>query len=418
MRDTILMLQEGGTQVSLISRRIRAIVAVSFYVLVLLALASCGNNGPIMPSDHSNGNSQPNLSPVPGNIDTNPRIDIHNNVPSHLSIIPKDEVSSASVQDLATALYLLREKGGGITSVESLNHTEFVLHIWDADSGTNLSGTVAVSCANGTSTIADVNGWAVFEGAVFPISVSVKVPGYTIETYAKTSGNVLSFPMDLRTEPPPAYLFGLADDQGFGSVEIFTDELFPRRIVVYPSQVDAGFCQYQIPFSANHVHGFSAFLRGNLSLGNSDQYPGQPVTPQMPLLMTAEINSEVGPFQPGLHTYCMVGFDSNVQPSGMVHGSASVLTNYWTGPSGPASDILVATPTAIFTHDERYIAFGPSRQIAGDSPTVLRYHCPYFEPPANADRVVMAGQMTLASGGMDIVHSDWVPGTDPDKLTF
>jgi hypothetical protein len=418
--DTIVMLDEGGCHVSLNkkTRQLNYLLAFMMSVIALVVLVSCGNNGPSSPNPDPNSENGIQLQPAPDEMTANPRIDIRENKPSDLSILPQDEVTTESIQDLAGTMFLLREKGGGVTTLDGLGANEFAIHIWDKISEINLPARVAVACSNGVASVLDVNGWAIVEGAAFPMNVTVRVPGYALESYVYTSGNILSFAMSPMVPEGTSVVFGIADNHGYGDVEIYTDELSPRHMIEHPSVANPQFCQFNIPFTSNKMHGFSAFLSGNVDIDELGTPGSSPGPGLVPFIMKSEINWEIAPLIAGMQRFYQVGFARNENPKGIARGSASVPYNYWLDGISLLNNVTTATPTVVFIDDERYIPIGPSRPMTGDNPLNLTYNCFYFNPSADADRVVMAGRMLQENGGMDIVHQDWHPGTNPDAISF
>jgi hypothetical protein len=405
--------KKEGTQVSRPIRCLLQSSLVFLFSLAILDFIGCERSTPITVIPNP---IYTNLAPISDVKDQSVRIPAPEPEPPGVSIIPRDDLEIASVQDLTTAIYFLRQMGGGITTVPSLDPDQFAVHIWDRGSQSNLTADVAVACG-GHVTIDHVHGWAIYDHASFPITATARVAGYALETYVQTSGNVLSFGMT-RTEPPgTSYVFGVANNLNSGSVRFYTDEIAQREIVAPPSQVNPNFCQFQIPLTSDRIHGFSAFLSGMVENGQTTEPPANPAAPTALLWMSGAFYWDVPPLNPNDHRSYVVSFNPYEPPIGVAHGVAIPPSDYLAIGGGSENQLITVTPTVIFTGDERYIALGPPQCAKGDAPAPLSYACPYFEPTSTADRLVIAGKFRSVDG-TDIVQRDWHPGTEAPELVF
>jgi hypothetical protein len=413
------MLVEGGTQVTVYPKLVTATIAAAILVFAVLGLSACGNNGVSAPPTNLDNQTE-DLYPINDPSNVNWRIDINDSEddkPSELKYIPKDEIGTQSVQDLASALFLLRGSGGGVTDLASLPDDQFAVHIWSKATKANLEGEIAVVCNNEMSAVLDVGGWAVFENATFPITVTARAPGYALNTVVNTDSNVISLAMVQSTIPPTASVFGVAKNWGLGAVTLYSDELFPRRFLAPPSLANPNFGQFEIPFTAGVDHGFSAFLDGTLGFGSDEESLSYP--PALPLFyMSAYFAYDIPPLNEGDHRFYSLPMTISVGPMGVAEGHATLPVAYWDDGDILTDSTVCAIPTAVFTEEELYIPIGPARPITGEAADLLNYECPYFEPTGQAERLVMAGQIMWPSGARDVVHMDWHPGTQPADIDF
>lgn len=400
-------------------RPINALFVVFASIAFLLIITSCGNDGPAMPDP------DPVLQPGHLNNDSSQRIIPPHQAPverpSPISILPRDELSTMSIQEIVSAMYHLREMGGGITTVSSIDPDQLVVHIWNEMTGENLVGEVVIAYGDKNANNFAVHGFEIFENASFPLSITARVPGYALSTYAYTSGNILSFPMVPASVNGTSYIFGIVNNLGCDVLRIYTDELVPRHITEKPSPINPDFCQFQIPFSSYRTHSFSAFLEGNIEFEQTGEN-GIPLkyAAGMAFLvwLTGHFALEVPPLEPNTRTYYTLKFNPKLSPEGIVRGCASIPIELWDSGDGCGNPMISVIPTQILTDPERYIALGPSRKITGLSPLELSYACPFFKPSSPFDRLVLAGHMLTQDGGIDVVHMNWKAGIYGPELKF
>jgi len=158
-------------------------------------------------------------------------------------INPAGGIPTEAIYDVATAMFFLKQTGGGVLSVP-LDPDEFAVHTWDAASGENLVTDLVVVCLGGPTSLVSVNGWGLFENASFPLSLTVYAPGYALMSYVETSANVISFALRPDTDPEPAFIFGLAQNLGCDEIQVYTDTLIPDVYIKGPSPIDPVYSEF------------------------------------------------------------------------------------------------------------------------------------------------------------------------------
>jgi hypothetical protein len=386
------------------------ILTILIFSLTIIATA-CSNSGVVAPdnSDYSAPNLQPANDPSKTLRPLHP-----DPKPPSLAVVPKDDIQLTSIQDLVDSLSQLRNRRGGTDTLESLESDELVVHVWDQITGDNLSADVATVCNGYLVSVLHVNGWAVMQGAAFPVSVTVHVPGYALESYVMTDANVLSFSMSRTANPETSYVFGVTDLVGSDRMVVCTDELTPRILTFGPSYANHQFSQWEVPLTAGQSHAFSAFVKGGIDFEEPKKYAQ---ASQSLLWIAGDFVWNIDPIQPADHRYFGVSFNKNVPPVGIAQGSANLAAIPW-GLDTAENAYAYVLPTAIVLDDERYVAIGQPQDLTGTDPTCVLFNAPYFDYPPTVDRIVIAGHLEKNDGSRDIVHADWHPGQSSPTLTF
>ncbi|HEX9746443.1 MAG TPA: hypothetical protein VGB30_13560 [bacterium] len=391
------------------------IVSAFALIVIALQLVSCTSTGPIAPAEIE---ANPTPPPV---IENNTRDNPNENQDHEISdgndgIIPWNPIGTQSAFDLVSALVYLQDSGGGVINIP-LAADEFAIHLWDRRTEANLPGLAAVKLGTGSVSYVNIDaGYAVFENANFPLTISVQVEGYDIFTIVESNANVYSFALDKSGPAQYSTAFGIANTFFMDEVTFYTDDLIPRIYTEPASMANPKYANFDIQYTSNVSHGFSAFLDGPLNLGS-------------PFSMSPKIGGQLfdyaGYFQwnmvelnPGEHRFYNVGFNLEDGPEGYFSGKINVPAEYHTE-DVMTYGLLTAIPTAIFYNPEKYLALGPHVEVEGDDPSSLTYNSPYFWYPTAPDRIVVAGVLALPDyAGVDIVHRDWHMDENVPEIEF
>ena len=397
------------------SFNLKPIIICALYITAAIGLSACGNEGPLAPEDITN----PFAPATPGDLNSGAmpfidRGDTPGDITPDSPLIPAIDLSGTTIYNLAAAMFYLQESGGGVLSVP-IEADQVAVHVWDPSTGMNLEAQAVIVCSGGPTTLLDINGYQVFEGATFPVTVTVYSEGYAMTTFAGTTANVLSFALAPAAPPMPAFVFGMAENYGCDSLQVYSDTLLPEYYIANPSEINPDYTRYEHSIEAETINGFTAFLTGNLDMGIIETKG--PASPEDFFWIAPHFEWEITGLKSGDRRFIPISFGSKAGPSGIAEGTVSVPAPYWT--EGQKTDGLNAMlPTAIFLEARRYLAIGPYIPLDGEDPGNLSYEAPYFEPVLAPDRIVMAGHMVLVTGEIDIVHRDWHPGYNPADISF
>ena len=403
-------------------KNIPILITTAFVLVIFTAPISCGRTSiPTTPPDDSYS-----LSPQTGDTQDAQKLNIRTTKPSDdpikpdnpdnpiIPIAPAGDFSGESIGDLASALFFLKETGGGVTSIP-MDPDQFAVHIWDVRTLANLEGDLLITCEGGPTTLVAINGWQVFENATFPLSITANVTGYALASIVRTSANVISLAMEPLTGKGTATVFGNAQNLGFDTVEIYTDTLIPFRLEKGKSKINPDYNPYDFGVTAGENHSFSAFLRmdhGNPVFGN--QTDGDP---DKPYYASGFLFKELEPLNPGDKRFVAINFNSKPGPSGTVDVTAEFPLDFWDAET-MTGGALGVQPMGILFDSTRYLALGPKATCENDDPAALEFKVDYFTPTFGFERTVMAGYAIGAGKASDIVHRDWHPGSDVDDLVF
>lgn len=387
----------------------------TLFITVAIGLSACGNDGPTAPENITN----PFAPAIPGDLGSGamPFID-DADTPADTTpdspLIPAIDLSGTIIYNLAAAMFYLQESGGGVLSVP-LEADQVGVHVWDPATGQNLEAQAVIVCSGGPTTLLAVNGYQVFEGATFPVTVTVYSDGYAMTTIAGTNANVLSFALAPAVPAAPAFVFGMAENYGYDTLQVYSDTLLPEYYIANPSEVNPDFTRFEHSIEAETINGFTAFLTGNLDMAVIESRG--PESPEDFFWIAPHFEWEISGLKSGDHRFIPISFGSKAGPSGIAEGTTSVPAPYWTEWQ-KTYGLNAMLPTAIFLEARRYLAIGPYVPLDGEDPANLSYEVPYFEPEPAPDRIVMAGHMVLVTGEIDIVHRDWHPGYNPADISF
>jgi hypothetical protein len=398
-----------------------AIPAVILCLLLIPLISACGNNGVVAPAaadgpgwDALNPNPAPNDSNDRGDVTVDDDSDDGDN-PGSDTISPTMDIPAGSIDDLASALVFLRESGGGILT-SPLSEDQLMIHIWDAPSECNLPGEAVIACEGGLTSLVDVEGVALFENVTFPVTVTVKVDGYPMMTYAGTSGNVLSFPLERLPVTEPAHVFGIADTHGYSSMSIIGDSLIPDITWLAPSSTNSEYFQYRMEVPPGETLGFSAFLVGAFMIDDLDD--GILVPMDGLLWMTNCFAWNLGPMNPGDQMFYTIPWAETIGPDDVAIGVAAMPGDLFASIEDTLDWNKFVLPVTAFIDEDRYLAVGPQSNLRGSDPSDITYSCPWFEPPEWGDRTVIAGIIETPAGAIDLVHADWDTGVDAPDIVF
>jgi hypothetical protein len=395
------------------NRILAAISAVFISIIIFVGLVSCGNNGPVAPGSDDMAVRPPidTTDPIGERDPADPPAEQEN-----LGLLTSGEISTETISNASEAVAFLKESRGGVLEIP-MNEGEFVLNIWDAQTGGNLFGQVIVVCGDGSPSLWDINGAAMFQDATFPITVSAYVPGYALATYTGTSANVISIPMKRSIETGNAYVFGVANDLGMLRMQFYTDTLIPEIVTEYPSLPNPNFMNYSLMFDTGVVNGFSTFLFGGIQVSDFDEIGTPSASPIF--WLTNKFTWNVEPLAEGDHRFYGVNFLEKIPPSATAVGQASVPDDIWHQVNEEAGQWrLLAIPTGIFLSGDRYLALGPHCNVWGENAGALIYRCPWFQPEIAPDRLVISGQLVAPDGSADIVHMEWHATNETPDLNF
>jgi len=418
-----MMLHEGGRTMSPVKTNLSLAMAALICLLILPLLTSCSGNGPIAPGSDGweDMYGDPTDSPIVNNDNDNDVIEgvKRENDPNDDAddfISPAGEIGTESISELANALVFLRNSGGGVLSIP-LDVDEFGIHIWDGNTGENLTGKAIVVCGGGPTSLVDVAGLAMFENASFPLTITVRVDGYALETIVETSANILSMPLVPMADTGEAYLFGIGESLDCAKLQLYNDSFLTDIYIEPASMINPDYMEFELAVEPDIPFGFSAFLYGGVEVGDPGTENPMPASPIFWLIRHYEW--DIKEMSAGENRFMSILYEGKDGPVGVDGGVARVPAGIW----AEKDDIdkygrMMVLPTAILLENEQYLAMGPHVRLDGVDPDDLKFDCPYFNPAVTPERYVMSGQIVMPDGGIDIVHTDWHPGSDSPDIEF
>jgi len=412
------MLHEGGRIMSRLNKYLIAVITVLVCFTVLPFLSACGNSGPINPdmTDVEGENLDDPIKP-PGDDDV-----VNNDSREEVEGLKEyepdfQELSITAIQQLTEALDFLRDSDGGVMSIP-LQEDQFVIHIYDGLVGGNLTGQAVIKCDGGPTSLVDIHGLAMFEGATFPMTVTVFVETYALETIVNTEANLLSIAMQPTVQPEPAFLFGVSETLGSSEMLFYDDNLLPNIYNQGASLRSPEYLNFEIEVSPNEKFGFSGFMTGEVDFGETIPDPPYQWSPMF--FMAKHLAWDFSPIKEGDRMFYYVKIDSTQGPDGLEQSMVGVPAEIWNIVEPEGNDYAEAyvLPTAILLDGYRYMAMGSRIELEGEDPGALDADWHWWEAPIMPDRTVLAGHLLMSDGAVDIVHMDWHPESDAPDLNF